>query len=206
MEKISPGKKIKQLRINAGMTQKQLAALLDKSESAVRMWELDRNEPDISVLLMLSKIFECSVDFLIGNECSAGNGCMHSGIPYFTGYHAAISEDEAEGILFLSKDSVHSNSRYLGLIMPDSSMEPLFYPKELVIIQRQDACFNGQHAAVMVSKKDAVIRRLRFQGDGILLQPENAQYPAVFYSAREIEKLPVTVLGVAVCSVKEVPY
>lgn len=206
MEKISPGKKIKQLRINAGMTQKQLAALLDKSESAVRMWELDRNEPDISVLLMLSRIFECSVDFLIGNECSAGNGYMRSGIPYFTGYHAAISEDKAEGILFLSKNSVYSNSRYLGLIMPDSSMEPLFHPKELVIIQRQDACFNGQHAAVMVSEKDAVIRRLRFQGDGILLQPENAQYPAVFYSAQEIEKLPVTVLGIAVCSVKEVPY
>lgn len=204
MERTSPGKKIKQLRMDAGMTQKQLAALLGKSESAVRMWELDRNEPDITALLLMSKIFECSIDFLLGNQVPAGDGYSRPGIPYFSKYN--VLTQEAEGTIHLSKNAMKNSSQYFGLTVPDSAMSPLFQPGELVIIQPQDACFNGQHAAVMVSGEDAVIRRLRFQGDGILLQPENAQYPAAFYSANDIDDLPVTVLGIAVCSVKEVSY
>lgn len=104
------------------MTQKQLASLLDKSESAVRMWELERNEPDITALLMLSKIFACSVDFLIGNELSAQEGYLRSGIPYFKEYNTNTNQEQAVGTIYLAKRSVQGSHKYFGLLMPDSSI------------------------------------------------------------------------------------
>lgn len=62
----SVGARIKRLRTNADMTQSELAARLGKSESAVRMWELDKSEPRIEALRQLAVIFNVSVDWIIG--------------------------------------------------------------------------------------------------------------------------------------------
>ena len=48
-------KMIRQLRINFGETQQELATLLNKSESTVRMWELGKSEPNIQTLILLAK-------------------------------------------------------------------------------------------------------------------------------------------------------
>lgn len=40
------GERLKELRIEAGLTQLELAKKLNKSDGAVRMWELGKSEPD----------------------------------------------------------------------------------------------------------------------------------------------------------------
>lgn len=62
----SIGSQIRALRTKSGMTQKELAQKLGKSESAVRMWELDKSEPRISELRKLAAIFDTSVDWMLG--------------------------------------------------------------------------------------------------------------------------------------------
>lgn len=57
---------LKQLRINKGLTQKQLGILINKKESTVRMWELNKNEPSLSTLIRLADIFNVSLDTLVG--------------------------------------------------------------------------------------------------------------------------------------------
>ncbi|WP_421927687.1 helix-turn-helix domain-containing protein [Lysinibacillus capsici] len=57
---------IKDLRIKNKLTQKQLAEMLSKKESTVRMWELNKNEPSLTTLVKLSKIFNVSIDEMIG--------------------------------------------------------------------------------------------------------------------------------------------
>lgn len=39
---------------------------LGKSESAIRMWESGKNKPDADTLIELSKLFECTTDYLLG--------------------------------------------------------------------------------------------------------------------------------------------
>lgn len=51
-----------------GITQKQLAAILNVSGNAVHCWECDKQEPSMSMLLALSEYFEVSLDFLFGKE------------------------------------------------------------------------------------------------------------------------------------------
>ncbi|MBQ8345352.1 MAG: helix-turn-helix transcriptional regulator [Clostridia bacterium] len=62
------GKQIKQLRLAEGLTQKELAERLNKSESAVRMWELGKSEPDIEMLRRIAELFGTSADHLLGKE------------------------------------------------------------------------------------------------------------------------------------------
>ena len=60
------GKKIKELRKEAGFTQKQLAKLLNKSETGFASWEQGLAEPCVNDLRLLCKILNVSADELLG--------------------------------------------------------------------------------------------------------------------------------------------
>ena len=60
--------RIRELRLNAGFTQKELAERMYKSESAVRMWELGKSEPDLLSVNALAQLFNTSVDYLLGKD------------------------------------------------------------------------------------------------------------------------------------------
>lgn len=66
------GKKIKELRKEAGFTQKQLAALLNKSETGFASWEQGLSEPSVNDIRMLCSILEVSADYLLGLEDETG--------------------------------------------------------------------------------------------------------------------------------------
>lgn len=62
------GQRLKKLRSEKGLTQKDLADQLHVSFQTVSKWENDENEPDISTLKELAKLYNCSVDSLLGDE------------------------------------------------------------------------------------------------------------------------------------------
>lgn len=62
------GKNVKHLRMRHGLTQKQLAQKLNKSESAIRMWELGKAFPDLDSLLLIANMFEVTTDWLLSND------------------------------------------------------------------------------------------------------------------------------------------
>lgn len=58
--------RIKDARLERGLTQTQLASHLEKGESAVRMWEIGRSKPDADTLIKLARFFDCTTDYLLG--------------------------------------------------------------------------------------------------------------------------------------------
>ena len=62
------GKRIKELREEIKITQKQLAKLVGKSPTAVASWEQGLSEPCVNDLRLLCSIFEVSADYLLGLE------------------------------------------------------------------------------------------------------------------------------------------
>ena len=62
------GQKIKKLRIEKGLTQRDLADQIHVTFQTVSKWENDENEPDVSTLRELAKLFGCSLDFLLSEE------------------------------------------------------------------------------------------------------------------------------------------
>ena len=72
LERKKIGEKIRILRKNNGMTQEQLAEVLEISTPAVSKWESGQTYPDISLLPIIARYFEVTIDFLFdfSNELS----------------------------------------------------------------------------------------------------------------------------------------
>lgn len=68
---MSLGNRIAQKRKSLGLSQEQLAEALSVSRSAVAKWESNNGTPDIENLKALSKMFDISIDELIGNVTEA---------------------------------------------------------------------------------------------------------------------------------------
>ena len=62
------GQKLKKLRTDKGLTQKDLADQLHVTFQTVSKWESDINEPDFSTLKELSKILDCSIEYLFSDD------------------------------------------------------------------------------------------------------------------------------------------
>jgi SOS-response transcriptional repressors (RecA-mediated autopeptidases) len=65
------GERIKRLRVNAGMTQKDLASKLKMSEIAVRTWESGNRIPSANVIAALAEIFHVSSDYILETSTPA---------------------------------------------------------------------------------------------------------------------------------------
>ena len=59
---MSIGEKIKELRIEKGLSQMQLGKMIGVSQKAVDYWERNINEPKASYIIALVKTFELSFD------------------------------------------------------------------------------------------------------------------------------------------------
>lgn len=69
---MTTGEKLALLREKKGITQEKLSEILGVSRQSVSRWETDISFPETDKLIKLSKLFECSIDFLL-NEESQGN-------------------------------------------------------------------------------------------------------------------------------------
>ena len=62
------GEKLKELRLKAGLTQKQLADKLWLSKATVSYYEQSLRYPSPEMLIKLSGVFHVSTDYLLGIE------------------------------------------------------------------------------------------------------------------------------------------
>lgn len=62
------GQKVKKLRTDANITQKELAEKLNVTFQTVSKWESDINEPDFANVRELSKILNCSIEYLLSDD------------------------------------------------------------------------------------------------------------------------------------------
>lgn len=62
------GKRLKEYRARAGMTQDELAEKLFVSRQTISSWENDKSYPDIHSLLMLGDVFGVSLDTLVKGD------------------------------------------------------------------------------------------------------------------------------------------
>ena len=60
------GQRLKELRKNAGLSQKQLGQLIGVTKSVISFYELQDRSPSPLVLVKLSGVFHVSTDYLLG--------------------------------------------------------------------------------------------------------------------------------------------
>ncbi len=57
--------RIKSLREEFGYTQQELANKLDGAKSTIAMYENETRKPSLDILVKLSEIFKCSIDYIL---------------------------------------------------------------------------------------------------------------------------------------------
>ena len=60
-------KRLKELRVEKGLTQQKLADELKVDRTTVMKWERNERETNFAMLIKIARYFEVSVDYLIGN-------------------------------------------------------------------------------------------------------------------------------------------
>lgn len=71
------GERLWDLRKDAGLTQDELAAILNINKHSISSYERDKSEPSDSIKIAIANYFGVSVDYLLGvtdNPCPYGSG------------------------------------------------------------------------------------------------------------------------------------
>lgn len=61
-------RRLQQLRIEHGLTQRDIAKVFNISQATYNNWEQGKTEPCIAKLLDISKYFRVSIDYLLENN------------------------------------------------------------------------------------------------------------------------------------------
>lgn len=109
-------KKLKDLRKDRHVSQRELAEYLHLTPNSICEWENLRSEPSIDLLIKLSNYFQCSLDYLLGREDDFGNIVVQgTEDPFFT------TPQEQEFIIKLR--SLSSSTREMILHVLDNAVQ-----------------------------------------------------------------------------------
>lgn len=200
IEKI--GDRIRKLRTNAKLTQKDLAEILDCSTSAIGMYEQNRREPDTESVMRIAVQFGVTTDYLLGHQSedvSPDNvfplrtkripllGDIACGEPIFA--------DEQHGNYVITSDNIEAD--FCLRAKGDSMIGARILDGDIVFIRSQPEVENGQIAAVIIDN-DATLKRVYYYPDQqkLVLTPENPAYEPYVYVGSELSQ--VRILGKAV--------
>lgn len=62
------GERLKELRLEEGISQEELARRVDISHSAIAFWEKNEREPKLGAVITLAQYFKVSLDYIVGLE------------------------------------------------------------------------------------------------------------------------------------------
>lgn len=89
-----------------------------------------------------------------------------------------------------------AGGEYFALRIKGSSMEPKLLEGDIVIIRKQNDVDNGDTAIVLVNGDEATVKQIKKTDTGIMLVGLNLEvYQPHFYTNKEIEQLPVQIIG-----------
>ena len=185
--------------------QKELAIFVGVSQPTVSEWIHGKKDPSGERLDKVAEFF--GVDWRVV-KClapipSAGSNPSSNAlrVPVLGTIPAGVPLEAIEDILDWEEvpaEWSRGNAEFFALEIHGDSMVPEYLDGDIVIFKRQADCSNGDDCAVMVNSDDATFKRVRLLPDGMMLKPLNSSYDPLFFSTREINTLPVHIVGVAV--------
>lgn len=194
----SIGERIKDARKSAGLTQLELAKKTDLSRSYIGDIEKDRYNPSVSTLQLIATATNTPLEDLLPSTKTASPTGRGVRIPVLGRVVAGIPIDAIEEIIDYEEipKSMAATGEFFALQVKGASMEPTLRNGDVVIVKKQPTVDSGDIAIVLVNGNDATIKEVRESPAGITLIGHNvAVFTPHFYSNKEIENLPVRVIG-----------
>ena len=199
------GKRIKELRIAAGLSQEELGERLGLGKSAIAKYENGRvTNIKQTTIKKLSEIFMCKPSYIMGFEDIPDGdnykvitpsesvtinilGSIPAGTPI-------ECNEDIIGTMDIPKEWTKGNQNYFGLTVQGDSM----YPKgDIVAVREQPDCESGQDCIVKVNGYDGTLKKVVKNNNQIILQPLNPEYTPMMFTGAEGEPS-LEIVGVVV--------
>ena len=202
--------KLKELRKKNNWTLAKLSEKTNIAVNTLNQYELGKREPSFDILCILAETFNVSVDYLMGREPDKNVkgiqlnrsvvkvpvfGTIPAGVPIEMIEDSYI-EDEEE----IPADWLRGGNEYFALRVRGESMMPKFEHGDILILKKTDDCENSAFCAVSINHTECTFKKVLKKTNGITLMPLNPEFEPLFFTNKEVEELPITILGV----VKEV--
>lgn len=172
--------KIKELRLSRGLTQQALADKLGiKSYTTITKWEKGENVPQGRDLIKLSKLFNVTVDYILGVDIKKDS----YEYKYFPAYVSAGLPNDTEAITEYETISIadkimgkHANSKDIYFIKVNGeSMNKIIPHNSLVAVKPVSSIHDLKTDDIVVYRKDGeyAIKRLFIDKDKWIFKPES---------------------------------
>ncbi len=186
-------------RKNKQLTQSQVANLLNVTSATISRYETGDMQPDNTTLKEMSKIYEVSVDFLLGNLANEQNSASQGiKIPVLGHVVAGIPLEAIENIEGYEEISpaMAVRGEFFALRVKGRSMEPYLLENDTVIVKKQNDVENDAIAIILVNGDEATVKKIKKQETGITLIGLNTSvYEPHFYTNAEVLSLPIVIIG-----------
>ena len=106
---------IKHLRTQRGLTQEELAKVVDKSRVLISQWESDSREITTEDIIKLSNFFNVPMDVLVGNNLVAGEKPFDELEILFSKNKDILTDDDKAYIRFIIEKRKKEIDKELGL-------------------------------------------------------------------------------------------
>ncbi|MDO4810571.1 MAG: XRE family transcriptional regulator [Eubacteriales bacterium] len=188
-------RKLKILRSQRKETQADVAKILGIDRTTYAKYESGASEPSFEMLQRIAKHYGVTVGYIMGEQENPSSGAVS--IPVLGDVAAGIPIDAIENIVDYEEidAAMAATGEFFGLRIKGSSMEPRIREGDVVIVRKQDDADTGDTAVVLVNGSSATVKRIKKEPSGISLIPNNPAYDIKFYSAEEIDSLPVRIIG-----------
>lgn len=189
---------LKALREEAGISQAQLARQIGVGQSAVGMWESGKSRPSSATMEKIARYFQVSVDYLCGlTQVKSPARPEAVRIPVLGDVAAGVPIEAIQDIVDYEEvdSALAASGELFGLRIKGSSMEPRMKDGDVVIVRKQETAETGDTVVVLVNGDSATVKKIKTGPDGITLIPTNPAYDPMFYTAAEVEQLPVRIIG-----------
>lgn len=198
---MSLGSRIKALREQSQLSQKEFAAKMNIANNTLSMYENDLRVPNDTIKSKIADYFGVTIDYLLGRAPIETGGDIAQ-IPVLGSIPAGIPLEAIEDIVDwedIPKAMCSGGKEFFALKVKGDSMWPDFLEGDIVILRKTPSCETGDVCAVLVNGDEATLKTVKLAEDGSLtIAPKNPSYPPRTFTPEQIRQLPVSIAGVVV--------
>ena len=156
-------------------------------------WYNGKIYPRIDKIQMLANYFEIKKSDLIEGKKLASDkipvlGIVKAGYDY-------LADENIIGYVTVN-DSSLKNDDFFALKVKGDSMVPEIYENDIAIIKKQNDFENGDYVVALINGEEATIKKGYKTDTGLLLQPVNSSFAPLIFDKKDIDTLPVKIIGV----------
>ena len=187
-------KNISRLMKENNINRKKLSNDLKVKYTTLSDWINAKTYPRIDKIELLADYFNVTkADLVEDKEKQVLETLPVKKIPVVSKISAGLpiySEENLIDYIYFATNKLNSEKEEFGLKVSGDSMDKIFQDGDIVVVEKDSVVENGQLGVVMINGYNATVKRIRYNGDQIILIPESNNtnhYPQVYGKNDEVK-------------------